>query len=149
MVKPVRYMTALLFIFMLLLLPFVSLYFGSGSILLTVFIAIYFIIIFNLLLVYRILNKINFSKSQFIKLAFDSIACPPFALNLVRKISLAAPIVGNPILLAKETLSAVDFFQLIQSLCRRLDDAIAFEDFGSEREVVLKIYLDKLRDLIK
>ena len=57
-------------------------------------------------------------------LAFDSLACAPFALNLVRKITLNRSLVGDPIFFAHQVLDADAFAQLVQALCHRVEENI-------------------------
>jgi len=142
--NPLRYMILILFIFMFVVLPFVAFYFGTGSILLAVFIAIYAAIMIMLLFAYAGLSKLNLTKKQFAKLAFDSLACPPFAINLVRKITLNRSVSGDPILFAKKILCVSDFSRLIQEICVKLDDDIAFEDSCGNKKILLIDYRNKL-----
>ena len=60
---------------------------------------------------------------------FDCIACPPFAINLVRKITWQYPIKFNPVDFALKNLSVEDFRNLIDSLISRLDlQLLSLED---------------------
>lgn len=147
--NPLRHTTRALLSCMLIALPFVAFYFGTGSILLMTFIVIYSIIITMLFLIYIRLSELHLTKKQFLKLAFDSLACPPFALNLVRKITLNKSLPGDPILFAKNSLCVNDFSQLTAIICAKLDEDIAFEDSNSDKKTELINYRNKIADLLK
>jgi hypothetical protein len=126
--NPLRYMTFSLFVLLLIGLPIVLLGFGTGLALLLLLGVIYCAISVMLAQIYRQREKLGLSGKTFAKLAFDSLACAPFALNLVRKITLRRSLVGDPICFAHQVLDADAFAQLVQALCHRVDEEIEFED---------------------
>jgi hypothetical protein len=136
--NPLRYMTFSLFVLLLIALPVVLLGFGTGLALLLLLGVIYCTISVMLAMIYRQREKLGLSGKVFAKLAFDSFACAPFALNLVRKITLRRSLVGDPIYFAHQVLNADAFAQLVQALCHRVDEEIEFEDEASPRYGALK-----------
>ena len=59
---------------------------------------------------------------HFSRCRFDSLACAPFAINLVRKLALRRSLAGNPIDFARRTFEPATFSTLIQAVCRRVSD---------------------------
>lgn len=145
--NPLRYMTFGLFVLLLIGLPIVLLCFGTGLALLLLFGIIYCTISVMLAQIYRQREKLGLSGKTFAKLAFDSLACAPFALNLVRKITLHRPLVGDPICFAHQVLDAAAFAQLVQALCHRVDEEIEFEDEASPRYGVLKDFRNRIASM--
>lgn len=145
--NPLRYMTFSLFVLLLIGLPVVLLKFGTGLALLLLLGVIYCTISVMLALIYRQRDKLGLSRKTFAKLAFDSFACAPFALNLVRKITLNRSLVGDPICFAHQVLDADAFAQLVQALCHRVDEEIEFEDEASPRCGALKDFRNRIASM--
>ena len=69
-------------------LPVVSIVLGAGRMLLAVFALYYLLSLVTLLLLVRARVVLQLTGRQLWLLAFESIACAPFALNVVRKVGL-------------------------------------------------------------
>lgn len=82
-------------------LPVASIGFGAGVALLAVFAAYYLLVVVALLLVYRRRVALRLSGRSFASLAVDVLACAPFAVNLINKLSLQRGIAGNPLAFAR------------------------------------------------
>jgi len=145
--NPLRYMTFSLFVLLLIGLPVVILWFGTGLALLLLLGVIYCAISIMLTLIYRQREKLGLSVKSFAKLAFDSFACAPFALNLVRKITLRRSLNGDPICFAYQALDADAFAHLVQALCHRVDEEIEFEDEASPRYSALKDFKNRIESM--
>jgi len=145
--NPLRYMTFTLFLLMLIGLPIVIFGFGTSLALLLLLGAIYCTISIILAQIYRKREKLGLSWKTFAKLAFDSLACAPFALNLVRKITLHRSLMGDPICFAHQVLDADVFTQLVQALCHRVDEEIEFEDEASPRYGALKDFRNRIASM--
>jgi len=145
--NPLRYMTISLFVLLLIGLPVVILWFGTGLALLLLLGAVYCTISVMLALTYKQRDKLGLSKKTFAKLAFDSLACAPFALNLVRKITLRCSLMSDPICFAHQVLDANAFAVLVQALCHRVDEEIEFEDEGSPRHGALKDFRNRIASM--
>lgn len=146
--NPLRYMTYVLFVLLLIGLPIVLLGFGTGLELLLLLGAVYFTISAMLAQIYRQRVEFGLSGKIFSKLAFDSLACAPFALNLLRKITLRRRLVGDPICFAHQVLDTYDFSQLVHTLCQRVDEEIEFEDEESPRYGALKDYRNTIASMV-
>lgn len=71
-------------------------------------------------------------------LAFECLACPPFAVNLVRRLSLATTIDDDLIDTAQRLLAPERWEQLAGELLAKLSDDIDAEEVGTERMAVLQ-----------
>lgn len=145
--NPLRYMTFGLFVLLLIGLPIVLLGFGTGLALLLLLGLVYLTITVMLAQIYRQREELGLSWKAFSKLAFDSLACAPFALNLVRKITLRRSLVGDPICFAHQVLDADAFAQLVQVLCHQVDEEIEFEDEASPRYGALKDFRNRIASM--
>ncbi len=66
-------------------------------------------------------------------LAFETLTCPPFGLNMARHISRRAVIAEDLLSVARRQLSAADWQQALPEVIKRIDNAIAWEDEGTPR----------------
>ena len=88
--------------------------------------------------------KYGLSGRRFAGLAFESLICPPFALNLIRKISAAMPVEEDLVTAARRLQRPGDWNATRMEFVARLDEEIEGEDQDSERAAVLKDYRQKL-----
>ena len=131
--KPLHYLTVLLLATLLFSLPIVLLRWGTGTIFMALVLLSYLNVVIMLMFVYRKRDALRITGKTFRGLAFESLACVPFAINLVRKISLQYPFRGGAIEFAQQAFSAQIFGRLIQALLSRIDEELAIEDEDSRR----------------
>ena len=144
MLIPIGYLVTTLLLILFLLLPVVLLRYGSGPQLLWVFGLIYFNISVILILVYNKKVELGISNKKYISLAIDSLACPPFALNIVRKIALHQTLHGDPIAYAQKRFDQETFQALIDTVKERVDEQLGIIEVDNPHYVELKIYKNKL-----
>jgi hypothetical protein len=70
-------------------------------------------------------------------LAFECVVCPPFALNLVRKVSLAMPVAEDLAVAARTLQAPADWDATRLELIKRLEEEIDGEEEHSERAALL------------
>ncbi len=70
-------------------------------------------------------------------LAFECLVCPPFALNLVRKVSLALPVAEDLAVAARKLQAPADWNATRLELIKRLEEEIDGEEENSERAALL------------
>jgi hypothetical protein len=146
--KPSRHMTYCLFLLLFIVLPVVVFVFGSGLELLLLIVAIYLTISAMLIQVYRQRKMLELTGKTIVKLAFDSLMCAPFALNLLRKITLHRSLTGDPIDFAHQTFDAATFARLVQVLCHQVDKRIQFEDEESSQYSAFKEYRNRITSMV-
>lgn len=73
-------------------------------------------------------------------LAFESLTCPPFALNLVRHITWRAAPAEELVSAARRLLRKDDWAATLPAVIKRVDNAIAWENEGTPRAQALAEY---------
>ncbi len=148
LLAPVSYLRILVMVLMVLLaivFPFVIFRLGAGVDFLKVLFLIYFTIINMLCYIYIKRVNLGLDKKTFATLAFDALACPPFAINLLRKISLRHMLCKNPVEFAAKKLEPEAFKRFIEELNKRLSEELECEDEeNSPRSLELVKYREKL-----
>jgi hypothetical protein len=101
------------------------------------FVLIYTHVVLMLLLLWMSRIGLKLTVRAFAQMAFDLMLCPPFALNLVRKLSLRV-IVKEDFASAAKRLQQAPDWQLTQiELLARLDEEISGEIDGSVRQTAM------------
>lgn len=89
-------------------------------------------------------TRLGIAPKRLAALAFELLVCPPFALNLVRRLSLEIPI-GEDLIAAARRLQGADEWQASRALfAARLDDALLDESEDSPRAAALGRYRNLL-----
>jgi hypothetical protein len=73
-------------------------------------------------------------------LAFESLTCPPFALNLIRHISWTTRPAEDIVSASRRLLRKDDWSTTLPAVIKRIDNAIAYEDEGTPRAQALTEY---------
>lgn len=91
-------------------------------------------------------KALGMSRRRFAALAFELFACPPFAVNMVRRVSMDMPLDADLISVARELLAPADWSATRAEFLARLEEQIEAEDENSERFGLLS---DSRRKLIE
>jgi hypothetical protein len=140
---PLRYFVMALWL-LLLALPAELVLWGTGIELLALMAAFYGVILAALGYIYARRRELRLSGKSFLALSFDSLACAPFAVNLVRKLALRRSLAGNPIEFARRTFEPAIFSALIHAVCRRVSDEQQREYGQTPRWAELEAYRKEL-----
>ena len=144
-----RILVLLLKVLLAIVLPFVMFRLGTGVEFLMVLFLMYFTIISMLCCVYIKRTNLGLDKKAFASLAFDAIACPPFAINLLRKISLRHVLCKNPIEFAAKKLEPHSFKRFVEELDKKLSEELECEDEeNSLRSIELIKYRENLLGML-
>jgi hypothetical protein len=120
--RPLRYLVVVLLVLLIAGLPLSALLFGAGIVMLGVIGMYYAVVLAALGVVYARRGIFGLASPRaLLSVAFDALACPPFAVNLVRKLTLRRSIAGNPLEFAKLALSSEHFASLVSVICARVD----------------------------
>jgi hypothetical protein len=103
--------------------------------------------ILALLLLRRKRTLASFERRRFIAFAFECLACPPFAVNMVRRITLANRISEPLPLAAVRLLDAAGWAQLRGHCISRLEDAMRLVTANSNEEKLLEAQKQRLSAL--
>jgi hypothetical protein len=151
-IAPMSYLRILIMVLMVLLviaLPTVMFQFGTGALFLKTLFLIYFTILNMLAYVYFKKVNLGLDNKSFASLAFDSLACPPFAINLLRKISLRHTLCNNPLEFAKKELKPESFKRFIEELNQKVSEELDSEnDENNSRSLELINYREKLLGML-
>lgn len=99
---------------------------------------LYLSIVFALAYLWVLRESMGLTGKRIGKLAFEYLVCPPFALNLIRAVSLAQPARENLISVAQR-LETPEAWQATRGqLLIRLDEEIEMEDEASARMAGLR-----------
>lgn len=91
-------------------------------------------------------RQLGMSARQFGILAFELLACPPFAVNVIRRVSVEMPLDADLMSVARELQAPADWNATRGEFITRLDEQIDAEDENSERIARLR---DSRRKLIE
>jgi hypothetical protein len=145
---PLRYLVIALWV-LLLVLPVELLVLGTGIGLLALMAAFYIVILAALAYIYARRRELHVSGRSFLALSFDSLACAPFAINLVRKLALRRSLAGNPIDFARRTFDPAAFSALIQAVSQRVSDEQQREYGQTPRWAELQAYRKELIAMVR
>jgi hypothetical protein len=143
---PLKWICATLLLMLLAPLPLISVTWGAGVALLIVFACFYVLILLALTLVYLRRERLDLTRAAFWKVAVDALACPPFAINLVHKLTLNKAMPGNPLMFADARLDAARYDQLVAVVRSRIEDFLLAEDPDSEAARSLVALRDGLKE---
>lgn len=97
---PLRPLVLALLVLLLVALPSASIGFGAGAVLLLVFATYYLLVLGALAWLFGRRAVLGLGGRAFGSLAFDVLACAPFAVNLLRRVTLARGLAGDPLAFA-------------------------------------------------
>ncbi len=118
--------------------------FGDGLLLLA-FALIYFNVLCTLLLLWFDRKTWSFTGKGFAAMAFDLLLCPPFALNLVRRLSLRVPVREDFVVAARRLQSPSDWQATRAALAARLEEELLGEEENSTRHAALLRRLEEFK----
>lgn len=141
---PLQIIASLLLLLIIFVLPVVAFLFDSGPELLTLFIFIYLLIIFSVCYLFICRDSLGLSGLKISSIAFESILCPPFAINIARKVSLNYEIGSDPIDCSKMLFDKQTFELFKSDLTSLLKTNMKYHEKDSTRYTELKSYLNDI-----
>jgi len=147
-IYPLNHFVIILFTMMCFCMPLSLFHYGAGLFFLTITFFTYSIILLMLVVLFKKRLKLGLSSKNYLGIAFNCVSCPPFAINLIRKITWQHKINPGLIEFAINKLSSADFSQL-EHLLSRLDEQLLREDGNMAKSQQLKDYKCKLSELSK
>lgn len=139
-----RLMIAALTAVLLVAIPVVIFRVGTGAWFYGALVTIYLTIVLMLIVAFRKRFDLGLSVKQLSMFAFEFLACPPFAVNFVRKISLSHVIPSDPVEFSRLRADKDGFNRLVQTLQVRVAEELEYEDDGSPRSSALIAFRDRL-----
>jgi len=123
-----------------------ALWIGKDVLLLSWLVLTYLTIIAMLTQVYQYRQALNLSPRAVAGIMFDVLLCAPFAMNIVRKISLRQAPPSNLSNVASSMLSAAENAMLAEILRKRIQVSLNLMEPGSEVSDTLHAYLARFED---
>jgi hypothetical protein len=136
---PLRRAVVVLLVLLLAGLP-LYLYIGLDAPVVVLALVIYVTALVAAVLLVRRRRLFGLSNRECAELALGSLACPPLAINLVRKIALRMPLIEDPLAFAQELLDAESFAGLLRAARRWIEEELEWEADGSARHAELGRY---------
>lgn len=131
-------------VLLLVALPLTAWTLGAGVVMLGVFALFYLLTLLNLAVTWRRRDLLHLSRRNFWMLALDVLACAPFAVNLVRKLSQRHGIDGDPLRFAARHFDAGARAAMKDLLAARLREEDATLNAGTPRPERLAMMLTRL-----
>lgn len=132
-IDTLRYLIYPLWLLLIVVLPVTLLLAGTGVLFLLVLGLVYGTILMLLFQIYVKRADLGLSRLSCAKLAFDSLACVPLALNLVRKITLRHSLGPDPVRFAQTRFDRTTFAHLVTTLSQWVANELVYEDESSQR----------------
>jgi hypothetical protein len=142
---PIQIISVLLLLLMFIGLPIIAFTYGSSVKLLIIFSTIYSLIVCILIYIFNQKHNLKISNTKFLSIAFESIVCPPFSLNMVRKISLNFPMNVDPYIFSKKMFEEETKKSFKTNLSIMIDKKMNFLEKDSERFIELNNYLNQIK----
>jgi hypothetical protein len=91
-------------------------------------------------------KELRMSARQLSRLAFELLVCPPFAINVIRRVSAEMPLDSDLMAVARQLQDPADWHATRKAFIARLDEQIDAEDENSERMALLQDSRQKLME---
>jgi len=143
---PLRRAVVVLLVLLLAGLP-LYLYIGLDAPVVVLALAIYLVALVAAAMLVRRRRLFGLSNRECAELALGSLACPPLAINLVRKITLRAAVIEDPLGFAQELLDARTLGALLNAARNWIDEELEWETDGSARRAALSSYRARIEAL--
>lgn len=145
--RPLQFGVMFLLMLIAVALPATLLCYGQGLPLLMLLASVYVLNLGMTFWIWRRRAALGLAKRACAILSVDLLACPPFAINLVRKITMQQPLAGDPLLFARAQFTAAGFSALCALLARRIRQELAADEPGGERYRKLEALAQRLLEL--
>ena len=141
---PLQIIASLLLMLIIFAIPFVAFIFDSGPQLLTLFMFIYLLIFISVCYLFIYRDPLGLSGLKLSSIAFECILCPPFAINIARKVSMSYEIGSDPIDCSKMLFDKQTFKLFKSDLTSLLKTNMKYHEKDSARYTALQSYLNDI-----
>lgn len=126
-IRCLRLAVMLLMLLLVCILPLVILTWGIGSTALITLVVSYLLVIAMLFYTYGKREKLGLTKKQVLSISFEAISCPPFAINLIRKLTIRRSNMNCSVEFAFKVLEPEDFKKFTEELDQVLSEKLECE----------------------
>lgn len=120
----------------------------------SIYLLIFMLVIYSLVAllggrIHRFRGALELSDKDVFSLCLEALLCPPFAVNLIRKIALRRGIKGDVVCYMSRCMDVNEFAALIAQIGERIDMVLAIKDEDDPEAKQLIAYRDSLREMSK
>lgn len=144
--RPFRYIAAAQAFLLLAALAPISILLGSGAVLLLLFALFYVLTLATVALLVARRRALGVSNRECLVLAFEIFACAPFAVNIVRRLTLRASRELPWLRLAQQEFGAAERERLEGAIREQVELLLLDQEPGSEKELRLARFQAELKD---
>jgi hypothetical protein len=131
--RRIQWFSLVVFVCTILLLPAALLSRAGDAVLLVILATVYASVLGTLVCVWLKRRDLQLTGKAFASLAFEVLACPPFAPNVARKLSMNVPVREDFVAAARRLLDDRPVSDSFGRIKARLRDEMDAEEPGSER----------------
>ncbi|HEY4367718.1 MAG TPA: hypothetical protein VGN07_10845 [Steroidobacteraceae bacterium] len=142
--RPIQWIVSLLLALLLVAIPMASLLYGAAESLLVLFAVFYLLMLVALAIVVRRRKVLSLSGKECFALAMHILLCAPFAVNLVRRLSLRWKLPATPLQFANSNFDASARSKTIELIKSRVDQTLQTLDPETPRAVRLIEFRQRL-----
>lgn len=146
-IKLLRWAVVLLMLLLAFVLPLVIFKLGTGTTALIALGLVYLLVIAMLFYTYTKREKLGLNERQVLSIAFEAISCPPFAINLIRKITIRRSITSCPVEFAFKVLEPKYFKSFAEELDKTLLEKMECE-VDHQTNIQIMNYRKKVMSMI-
>jgi hypothetical protein len=145
-VRPLRWIVQAQALLLLIALPPVSIVLGAGRMLLALFVVFYALSLLSSAIVILNRRALGLSGRHCTGLVVEALACAPFAVNMVRKITLRRSSELHWLGLAQARFSDPEKSGLQRCLSTRVEELLALAEPGTARATELESFREHLKE---
>lgn len=144
--RPLRFIVYVQAFLLIVALAPVSIVFGSGPILLLLFVMFYGLSLVSIGLLVARRRALRVSNRECVVLALELLACAPLAVNIVRKLTLKASSELPWIKLAHDEFGLAELEGLESAIREQVELLLLDQEPGSEKENRLALFQSEIKD---
>lgn len=105
----------------------------------------YAMILLLLVRLWFVRRELNLTLGSFLSHTFQCLACPPYAPNLLRRLSIATPIADDLLVIVKQHLDGLQRRDVLRELVDRVEERLNYFEADAPEYQTLSGYLSSVR----
>jgi len=111
------------------------------------FVSVYLVCLAIAILIVRNRKPFNLTNKDCVSLVVDVIACPPFAINVARKVFLKQEVTKTPLKLIQRVLSKQRFNYFLGNLVIKVNEFESESDLSEDQDHLLKNFKNEVKKI--
>ncbi len=145
--KPIKYTVSVLVVILLVLMPILIVRYGTGVSFLCAALSSYMAIIALSAYIFLKRKCLNLSNRDVASIVFDSLACPPFAINALHRITIRQKFNFEIIGFSRAHLTEVQFSKFVEKLAFYIESQVQMQDESTTAGISLCELQKKLMEI--